>query len=356
MAYEDMDYETILDRMLGRVLESYPTLDTREGSIIYNALAPAALELAIMYTELDNVLNESFVETASKEYLLKKCEEVGIDTEVFDATFGIHRAEFDVEVPIGSRWNCDIYNYEVLSYIGVSDKIHSYRVKCETAGVEPNSIVGDLTPIDNTPTGLYYSMLVECLIEGEDEADDDKIKTTYFNQVRNTNNDGNLGQYRLWCESYPGIGNYKILPLWNGANTVKVSILDSSNSVASTTLVSEFQNYLDPNVEGMGNGVAPIGAFVTVTTASELPINITANVTLVENYSDTNIINEGLTNYFKEIAYEKSILSYMQVGAAILDIEGVEFITDLTINDGTSDITLQDEQIPILGTTTWSVV
>lgn len=356
MAYENMDYETILDRMLGRVLQLYPNVDTREGSIIYNALAPAALELAIMYTELDNVLNESFVETASKEYLLKKCEEVGIDKEVFDATFGIHRAEFDVEVPIGSRWNCDIHNYEVLSYIGVSDEIHSYRVKCETAGVEPNSIVGDLTPIDSTPTGLYYSMLVECLIEGEDEADDDKIKTTYFNQVRNTNNDGNLGQYRLWCESYPGIGNYKILPLWNGANTVKVSILDSSNDVASTTLVSEFQNYLDPNVEGMGNGVAPIGAFVTVTTANELPINITANVTLVENYSDTNIINEGLTNYFKEIAYNKSILSYMQVGAAILDIEGVEFITDLTINGGTSDITLQDEQIPILGTTTWSVV
>ena len=356
MSYENMTYETIIDRMLGRVLESYPTIDTREGSIIYNALAPAALELAILYTELDNVLNESFAETASREYLLKKCREVGIEDNTFDATYGIHRAEFDVEVPIGSRWNCDLYNYEVIAYIDVNEGIHSYRLKCETPGVEPNSVVGDLTPIDNTPTGLYYSMLVECLIDGEDEASDDKIRETYSNKVKNTNNDGNMGQYKVWCEEYPGIGNYKVLPLWDGANTVKVSILDSSNGVATETLVDEFQNYLDPGVKGMGNGVAPIGAFVTVTTATELPINITANVTLSENYVDTDMIDIGLEEYFKNIAYDKNILSYMQVGAAILDVEGVEFITNLKVNGGTADINLGDEQIPILGTTTWSVV
>lgn len=356
MSYENMTYETILNRMLGRVLELYPNVDTREGSIVYNALAAAALEIAISYTELDNVLNESFAETASREYLLMKCREVGIEDSIFDATFGIHRGEFDVEIPIGSRWNCDLHNYEVIEYLDTNEGIHSYRLKCETSGSEPNNITGDLTPIDVTPTGLYYASLVECLIQGEDEASDDKIRSTYSNKVKNTNNDGNVGQYNLWCEDYPGIGNYKVIPLWNGANTVKVSILDSSNGVATDTLVSEFQRYLDPNIEGMGNGVAPIGAFVTVTTATELPINITANVTLSENYTDTDIIDEGLTRYFKEIAYDKNILSYMQVGAAILDVEGVEFITNLTINDGTSDINLQDEQIPILGTTTWSVV
>ena len=121
---------------------------------------------------------------------------------------------------------------------------------------------------------MYYAMLVECLIEGEDEASDDKIRKSYSDKVKNTNNDGNLGQYKIWCESYPGIGNYKIIPLWDGETTVKVSILDSSNDVATEILVSEFQNYLDPNIEGMGNGVAPIGAFVTVTTATELPIII----------------------------------------------------------------------------------
>ena len=71
MIYEDMTYEVILDRMIERVVDSYPEIDTREGSIIYNALAPAALELAIMYTELDNAIAESFVDTASREYILR---------------------------------------------------------------------------------------------------------------------------------------------------------------------------------------------------------------------------------------------------------------------------------------------
>ena len=42
--YESMTYEVILQRMLERVREKYPDLDTREGSVIYDALAPAAVE------------------------------------------------------------------------------------------------------------------------------------------------------------------------------------------------------------------------------------------------------------------------------------------------------------------------
>ena len=106
MIYEDMTYEVILERMINRVSNQYPNLDTREGSIIFNALAPAAIELAIMYTELDNCLNESFVDTASREYLFRSCEQMGIDTSTFNAKAGIHKGEFDVEVSIGSRWNC----------------------------------------------------------------------------------------------------------------------------------------------------------------------------------------------------------------------------------------------------------
>lgn len=65
MAYESQTYEVILSRMIARVAAKYPNLDTREGALIFDALAPAALELAVMYTELDNALNESFVNTAS---------------------------------------------------------------------------------------------------------------------------------------------------------------------------------------------------------------------------------------------------------------------------------------------------
>lgn len=356
MVYGDMTYEVILSRMMERVSTKYPNLDTREGSIIFNALAPAALELAIMYTELDNVLNESFVNTASREYILIGCKDIGMDISMFEEKAGIHKGVFDVEVPIGSRWNCDLYNYEVVEYVGKEDEYYTYQMLCETLGSSPNNYTGELIPITDSVDGLTYSRLTECLIEGENETSDEDIRTAYYEFVNSTMSDGNIGQYSRWCDEYDGIGNYKIFPLWNGNNTVKVSILSSSNKVASETLIEDFQEYLDPNSEGMGEGLAPIGAFVTVSTASEVPITVTANVTMKNGYTDTSVITKAIEDYFSEIAYQKTMIAYMNVGAAILNAEGVESINNLKLNGGTSDITLGDEEIPTLSNADWTVV
>lgn len=356
MAYEDMTYEVILQRMMDRVTTEYPNLDTREGSILFNALAPAAVELAIMYTELENAINESFVNTASREYILLACEQMGMDISVFEANAGVHKGVFDVEVPIGSRWNCELFNYEVTEYLGLEDGYYTYRMDCETLGTSPNNQVGDLTAITDIPNGLTYAKVTACLIEGENETSDEDIRIAYYEHIENVGGDGNRSQYERWCNEYPGIGNSKVFPLWNGDNTVKVSILSASNRAATEELVAEFQKYLDPNSEGMGNGVAPIGAFVTVTTATELPINISATITMKSGYTDTSPIYTQLSNYFSKIAYEKAIVAYMNVGAEILNVDGVESISDLALNGGTSDITLSDEQIPVLGTTNWTVI
>lgn len=356
MVYEEMTYEYILQRMMDRVIAQDPNIDTREGSVIFNALAPAAVELAIMYTELDNARDESFVKTASREYILLACEQMGMDTSVFEASAGVHKGAFDVEVPIGSRWNFDLYNYTVTEYIGVDAESHyTYRMDCDTEGTAPNNQTGDLTAITDIPAGLTYAQVVECLIDGEDETPDEDVVSAYYEYVKNTATDGNVNQYKRWCNEYPGIGNSKVLPLWNGPNTVKVSILSASNRSASEELVAEFQEYLDPGSKGMGDGVAPIGAIVTVSTATELQVNIGATITLKSGYSDTTGIATALENYFSEIAYEKTQLSYMTIGAIILGVEGVESISNLTVNGGTADINLGSEQIPVLGTTNWVV-
>lgn len=356
MAYEDLTYEVILLRLMERVIKDYPNLDRREGSIIFNALASAAVEFAIAYDEIDNSRKQSFVKTATRHFALLGCEQMGMDVSVFEASAGTHKCEFDVEVNIGSRWNCELFNYKITEYIGLEDGLHIYKAECETLGTTPNNQTGDLTPIDEVPNDLTIARITECLIEGENETSDEDIKNAYFDYVKNTVADGNVAQYKRWCSEYEGIGNAKILPLWNGANTVKVSILSVSNRAASETLINEFQEYLDPNIEGMGNGVAPIGAFVTVSTATEVPINVTAKVAMKDGYSDTTTISAELEKYFASIAYDKSTVSYMSMGAAILNATGVEFISDLTINGGTSDVTLGTEEIPVVGEVTWTVV
>lgn len=355
MAYEDMTYEVILQRMMDRVTAKYPNLDNREGSIIFNALAPAALEMAVMYTELNNALNQSFVSTATRSFMLIACEQMGMNISQFDAKAGVHKGEFDVEVPIGSRWNCELYNYTVTEFLGMNGDYYTYQMDCDTVGTAPNNQTGDLTAITDIPEGLAYAKVTECLIEGENETSDEDVRAAYFEFVNSSVTDGNVEQYERWCSEYDGIGNVKIFPLWNGANTVKVSILSASNRAASTELVDDFQEYLDPNIEGMGNGVAPIGAFVTVTTATEIPIDISATVTMKSGYSDTSTITAALEKHFADLAYEKVTVAYMTIGAVILSAEGVEGITNLIVNGGTSDVVLGSEEIPVVGNTTWTV-
>ena len=87
--YEEITYEEILDRMLERVPDS---MDKREGSVIYDALAPAAVELMQMYIELDTILQVTFADTSMGEFLDRRCAERGIIRN--QATKAILKGEF----------------------------------------------------------------------------------------------------------------------------------------------------------------------------------------------------------------------------------------------------------------------
>ena len=75
--YEGITYEALLNRMLENALSVNSNLDTREGSIVWYGNAPAAVELQNLYIALDTVLNETFADTASRDYLILRASERG---------------------------------------------------------------------------------------------------------------------------------------------------------------------------------------------------------------------------------------------------------------------------------------
>ena len=74
--YGDITYDTILKRMLARVPSD---IDKREGSIIYDAIAPCAFELTLLYREFDAILDETFADTATRQYLIRRAKERGLE-------------------------------------------------------------------------------------------------------------------------------------------------------------------------------------------------------------------------------------------------------------------------------------
>ena len=114
--YEDTTYEVILQRMLGRVPDKF---DKREGSLIWDTHSPTAIELQLLYIELDAILREAYGDTASREFLILRCREKGIRPH--EATRAVLRGMFvpDGLVAPGERFNIGNVNYVFLSLIHI---------------------------------------------------------------------------------------------------------------------------------------------------------------------------------------------------------------------------------------------
>ncbi|HYK74228.1 MAG TPA: baseplate J/gp47 family protein [Pseudoneobacillus sp.] len=190
----------------------------------------------------------------------------------------------------------------------------------------------------------------------KDGESDEQLRERHRQKVITPSQDGNAAQYKEWADSFGGIGATKIFPMWNGGNTVKVAITNSLYQVAEPTLVNAFQNYMDPGITGLGNGVAPIGVKVTVTGGIKKEINITGNVVLAEGYTEPEGVAEAISEYLASIAYVKDSVSYMRTAVAILDTPSIIDMNSFTINGWNVDVTLIDDEIPILNSINLTVV
>lgn len=348
--YEDVTYEDILQRMLDRVPDS---MDKREGSIIYDALAPAAVELQLMYIEFDVILKETFADTASRDYLIRRAAERGITPS--EATYAVMKGEFTpstLDIPIGSRFSCGSLNYAVTSKIADGQ----YQLTCETAGEEGNTNFGQMIPIDWIE-GLETCYLTELLIPGEDEEDTEVLRTRYFESFDAQAYGGNQKDYLDKTNSLQGVGSTKVTPVWNGGGTVLLTILNSDFDKASDTLISTVQETIDPTKDSSGVGIAPIGHIVTVQTVSETEINVTTSITFDEGYSWTTlktqietVISDYLLELRKEWAdYTNLTVRISQIEARIMGITGVVDVTGTTINGSASNLVIDQYSIPVFG-------
>lgn len=349
--YENQTFEVILQRMLDRVPDS---LDKREGSIIYDALAPAAVELATAYIEFDTILNESFADTASREYLIRRCAERGIEPE--PTTNAILQGDFtptNIDV-LGQRFNLNKLNYVVTELIEAG----RYKVKCETVGAVGNENLGAIIPIDYIE-GLETAELSAVLIPGEDAEATEALRDRYFASFNEKPYGGNRQDYLNETNSIAGVGSTKVTPVWNGGGTVKLTILDSNFDVASQTLIDTVKNTIDPYPnEGYGYGIAPIGHVVTVDTADEITVNIAAALTYDTGYSWATVaaeVTELFHAYMLELRQAWADQSYLLVRIAeletrILAVTGILDIQNLTINGASSNLILAAYEIPIAGT------
>ena len=394
--YESTTYEVILQRMLDRVSDQF---DKRAGSVIWDTHSPTAIEFQVLYIELDNILKEAYGDTASREFLIRRCKERGIEPE--PATCAVLKGEFTpttVDV-LGKRFNIGTINYVVTEKIADGE----YQVQCETAGIIGNQQLGTMIPIEYV-NGLETAQLTSVLIPGEDEEDTEVLRNRYFASFSMSAFGGNTADYLNKTNAIDGVGATKVTRVWNSdikpsdmipntrvqtwyngiigslsgdvkdwltavytaalnkllttGGTVLLTIINSDYDEASSTLVQTVQEIIDPEQNaGEGSGLAPIGHVVKVRSAVKTSIVVKTTITFDTGYSWSNLqnsIDEVIREYLLELRKDWADAPYLivrisQIESRLLNLTGIVDITATRINGVAENYTLGTYEIPVYG-------
>lgn len=353
--YETQTKEEILQRMLDASPED---IDKRQGSVTNDLLSPPAIEMTKIYTELDTVLEVGFTDTAYGMYLDRRAADYGMSRKIAVKASGILRftGPEGTVVPKGTSVSTSVgvpIYFVTKTDVTIVGAGVSVTAEASEAGASGNvsigaidTVVGDLVGVVAVSNALNFE-------GGVDEENDEAFRQRYFERARRPITSGNANHYRQWALEVPGVSDAKVYPIWNGPGTVKVVLLGDDKTSPDSVVITAAQTYIDPTQDGNGEGQAPLSAVATVVGATELPINISANVEIAPGATLDEVrvlIEAGTRTYLSTLAFSDPIVRITRIANVLLDIPPILDFTDLTINGGTGNIITSGDQVAVVGT------
>ena len=173
--YEDRTYEKLLSEMLARVPVD---IDTREGSVVYDMLAPVAWDTSELYRALREVINLVLLPTAVGEYLDAWGWTVGLERH--PATSAIYQYSYDGEQPpLGERFFYDGQYFQLR--LNEDDIL---VLEAEDVGSQTNDVIlgSPAIPISTLPK-LKAASFASLLRPGVDRETDDDYRERIHEQL-----------------------------------------------------------------------------------------------------------------------------------------------------------------------------
>lgn len=334
--YSEQTYEVIKQRILDNISLD---LDKREGSVLNTFASANAMSLAKAYIEMGDILSLGFIEDTFDTYLDKRVSEFGVYRKEGSKATGEIKVTGDEGTVIsnGTSFLCNDLKFIMLNDVVIGEEDDICYVEAEKVGykynLSPNSVFTLTEPINGVKTLNNETAFKN----GVDVETDEELRKRFIKVVNNPSTSGNKNHYEEWALEVNGVGRAIVYPLWNGNGTVKVMIVGNDNKSVDGEIINNCKLHIEENM--------PIGCQLTVTTPTNLNVNVVATVELKEGYEISEIKEEfetKLNEYLKTITNE---LTYSKVYGILVNILGVEDIASLTINDNTSNITIAEDKI-----------
>lgn len=371
--FESRTYENLMEEVLALAPEG---LDTRQGSIFFDAVSAAVNKIAKLYTDLDRLFDTVFIMTATGEYLDLRAAEYGFTRQPATSAkyLFLHTG---TQPGIGRRFFHNDSGYYFA--LGQADDGTLY-LEAETPGTECNDIEsGDIAvPVDTVVgmTSAYFGGIYEY---GTDAEGDESFRERVLEKLSGPAENGNKQHYKTWCESVAGVGRACIQPLWNGENTVRGILISPLGLPVPQSVVDAVQEYIDPDDlgmtveidgttyrvgDGLGNGRANIGAHFTAVSAESLTVDVSFTA-----YPRSGIAQEeieaaasgAIANYLQSLVLNAEdgddiIVRISTIGAILSGL--TSYLVDysgLTLNGQTGNIQAGETEVPVVGEVTVNV-
>ncbi len=334
-------------------------VDISEGSLIYNAMFPMAMQLSYALMSLDELSKQVYASTAYKagysKYLELRANEVGIDKKL--ATYA------NVLITVTGKPNALFEKGSIVStkdnrmYVSIEDLTLDENgtgkviVAADKSGSRYNVKAGDINYLPIKYTGIVSVTNEEEYTDAYDDETDKDLYARYLVKVRSNATSGNTSHYYLWAMSVKGVGSARIYECTNdkGENEngcVLCNITSSNHEAASEELIKSVKDYIETQ--------RPVGAKVYVISATELPINIECTLVCdLKQYDLETIkvnIQEAIRNYFADLDDDTDInyVSYAKLNSVIFNSVGVIDVRGLTVNGGTANIDVAKNEVAVL--------
>ena len=336
-------YEEIKQRILNN---TDIDVDKREGSFLNNMASPLSYELAKFYIEQQDLVNMAFVKNGYFNYLDAKCEEYGISRKQGTKAVGevIFTGENGTLISNGTILVADDLYFVVLNDATIAENQAELVVEALEVGKQYNLLANTKLTLTEPINGVNDIYVKSNFENGTDIESDEDLRERFFTTIKKSYTSGNVAHYEMWTLEVDGTGACKVYPLKNGNGTVEIVITNSDMLGASSELIESVK----ANIEEK----RPIGASVTVVSATEKAINVSATIRLIKGYDIEEVKAEfatKLTQYLKEIAFKDTYISIARLGNLLLDTTGVFDYADFKVNGANSNIILSDTDVPKVG-------
>lgn len=328
-------------------------LDKSDGSFAYDILKSLAIQFEKQEQKNKDILDKMDVENLEGDELTRFVyQRTGLIRK--PATYATTTVKISgsalTSINTGDLVAAGEIFYEVTEDVITNETGVAYVVvRCQLPGIVGNVPANQIVSFPVTLSGITSVMNEQAVTNGYEEETDDDLRERYYEKLQKPGKAGNEFHYLEWARSVTGVGKAKVFPRWNGALTVKVSILDENIGVATEELIKSVTDYIETQ--------RPFGAIVTVATGVELPISISAAIRIEQNYElqdVSELLKNKIADYLKKLSYVSDYVSYAQIGREILDVPGVVDYQDLLLNGLAENVQLGEESVPVVGETTWT--